>query len=212
MYRDLTQPFETGMQTFPGDPSVSVEPAATMDEDGCRVTALQCGTHCGTHIDAPSHILPDGNSLDGYPLDRFVFDVRVVDCSGLDPRELIPATVLPDDDAGDMVVCRTGWDDYWGTERYLDHPYFSPEAADRCVEAGWSLGLDTLNPDPTPTEHASRDEPEGFPAHQLLLGNDLFILENLTNLAGLDRCRLFAFPLALPDADGSPVRAVARLR
>lgn len=210
MYQDLSQPFETGMQTFPGDPSVAIESAATLVEDGCRVSQVRCGSHSGTHLDAPSHILPEGDSLDAFPLEQFVFDARVVDCTGLEPREPVPPELLPDDDAGEMVVCRTGWEDHWNTDRYLDHPYLSPATANRCVEAGWSVGLDTLNPDPTPTEHASRDEPDGFPAHRAVLGNGLFILENLRNLAGLDRFRLFAFPLALPDADGSPVRAVAR--
>lgn len=215
MYRDLSQPFETGMQTFPGDPTVSVEPAATMGEDGYRVSEIRCGTHSGTHIDAPSHVVSDGESLDAHPVDRFVFDARVVDCTGLEPREPISVTILPDDDAGDMVVCRTGWDEYWGTGRYLDHPSLSPAAADRCVEAGWSVGVDTLNPDPTPnparSDTPSEDESEGLPVHQTLLGNGLFILENLTNLAGLDQFRLVALPLPIPDADGSPVRAVAHI-
>jgi len=108
-----------------------------------------------------------------------------------------------------MVVIRTGWDEHWGTPRYLDHPYLRSGAADRCVEAGWSVGLDTLNPDPTPSGNATPAEPEGFPAHHRLLGNDLFVVENLRNLAGLDRCRLFAVPLPIAGGDGSPVRAFA---
>ena len=214
MYRDLSQPIETGMQTFPDDPAVCLQPAATVDEDGYRVTKLHLGTHTGTHIDAPAHLIPDGDSLDAFPVERFVFEARVVDCTEFGLREPIPASALPADDDGDMVVCRTGWDAHWGTDRYLDHPYLSPGAAGRCVEAGWSVGLDTLNPDPTPNpdvvDTGSDGEPEGFPVHRALLGNGLFIVENLTNLAGLDRFRLFAFPLATVDADGSPVRAVAR--
>jgi kynurenine formamidase len=53
-------------------------------------------------------------------------------------------------------------------------------------------------------------EPTGVPAHHQLLGNDLFVIENLTALADLpERFELRAYPLALTEADGSPVRAVA---
>jgi len=61
--------------------------------------------------------------------------------------------------------------------------------------------------DPQRERHPA--EPEGFPAHHRLLGNDLFVVENLRNLAGLDRCRLFAVPLPIAGGDGSPVRAFA---
>jgi len=208
MYRDLSHPIETGMQTFPGDPDVSVEAVATAAADGYRVSELRLGTHSGTHIDAPSHVGLEG-SIDGFGIDRFVFDARVVDCTASDAREPIGPSALPDDDGGEMVVLETGWDAFWGTDRYRDHPYLSPDAADRCVEAGWSVGLDTLNPDPTPSQNATPDEPEGVPAHRRLLGNDLFIVENLRNLEGLGRCRLFAVPLSIVEGDGSPVRAFA---
>jgi kynurenine formamidase len=210
MYRDLSHPIETGMTTFPGDPDVSVQPAATVETDGYRVSEIHLGSHAGTHVDAPSHVGFD-QSLDAFGLDQFVFDATVVDCTAFGAREAIDSTVLPDDDDGDMIVFRTGWDDHWGTSRYLDHPYLSVDCVNRCLDAGWSVALDTLNPDPTPSANAT-DAPAGVPAHRALLGEGLLIVENLTNLAGLDRCRLFAVPLSLPEGDGSPVRAFARER
>jgi len=206
MYRDLSQPIESGMGTFPGDPEVSIEPVATAEDDGYRVSEIRCGTHSGTHIDAPSHLGFD-DSIDAFDINRFVFDARIVDCTGYGPREPIDAAALPDGDAGDMIVCRTGWDDHWGTDRYLDHPYLSDGAVDRCLEAGWSVGVDTLNPDPTPSPNATDDEPETFRAHRNLLASGFGIVENLTNLKGLDRGRLFAVPLRIAGGDGSPVRA-----
>ena len=208
MYRDLSHPLETGMQTFPSDPDVSIEPIATAEEDGYRVSEIRCGTHSGTHVDAPSHVGLEG-SIDSFAPDRFVFDARVVDCTDYGPRAAIEATALPDGDGGDMIVLRTGWDDHWGTDRYLDHPYLSSAAVDRCLEAGWSVGLDALNPDPTPSGNAAPDEAGELSAHSRLLGGGLVILENLTNLAGLDRCQLFAVPLPIARGDGSPVRAFA---
>ena len=36
------------------------------------------GTHCGTHVDAPLHMLPDGAPLESIPLDCFVGKCRVL--------------------------------------------------------------------------------------------------------------------------------------
>lgn len=47
--------------------------------------------------------------------------------------------------------------------------------------------------------------------HDVVLGGDGLIVENLTGLEGLpDRVRIGVFPLRL-DADGAPARAVAFL-
>ena len=50
-----------------------------------------------------------------------------------------------------------------------------------------------------------------WPAHQILLSNDVYIIEGLTHLDKLlgERVRFAALPLIIPGASGCPVRAVA---
>ena len=180
---DLTNQIETGMPTYPGDPAVSVEAAATEAADGYRVSELSCGSHTGTHVDAPAHTEADGATLNDYPLSAFVRDAVVVDCRDLDGREPIPPERVPERDA-DCAVFRTGWDRHWGDDRYRDHPYLSVAAAERCVEQEYAVGIDVLSPDPTPPvagtfHHGDRDP---FGAHHTLLGAGLLVFENLTNL------------------------------
>ena len=206
---DLSQPIESGMPGYPGDPAVAVEPHATMASDGYRVTALSCGTHTGTHVDAPAHTEPDGATLNKVPVSRFRREAVVADCRDLSPREPIRPADLPTADAGAVVV-RTGWDTHWGDPAYLDHPYLSPAAARHCVEQGYDVAIDALNVDPTPTDGPPPDEPAGVPAHHELLGNDRLIVENLTNLAVPERFELEFLPLPIAGGDGAPVRAVAR--
>ena len=221
---DLTRPVENGMPTYPGDPAVSVRPHARMDPDGYRVTALELGTHAGTHVDAPSHVLPDGATLGAFDLDDLRFEARVVDVSSLGPREAIPPNAVPDvgvegdprsRDSGpdpvpgpapvtesDLVLFHTGWAEHWGTERYRAHPYLSPDAAGLCADRGLAVGLDCFGPDPTPPD-------DGVPAHRAILGEGLPVLENLAGLDRLpERCSVSAFPLRV-DADGAPARVVA---
>ena len=68
------------------------------------------------------------------------------------------------------------------------------------------LGVDTLSPDPTDPHGTSE-----FPVHEVVLGGDGLIVENLTGLDGLPtRVRIGVFPLRLA-VDGAPARAVAFL-
>ena len=211
MYRDLTQPIEPGMSTFPGDPDVDLFPAATIEADGYGVHELRCGSHTGTHVDAPSHIETDAPDVDDRPIAEYVFEARVVDATPLEPRTPIDGEIVPEDVDADILLVYTGWDDHWKSDRYVDHPYLTAAAAKRLTAADCGVGVDTLNPDPTPT--GRRDgEPAGFPVHDALLGAGLPIVENLTGLGSLpDRVTLYAFPLPLSNCDGAPVRAVAEL-
>lgn len=212
---DCSHPIETGMPVYPGSDPVEIEQHDTLPSGGSRVTDLTFETHVGTHVDAPSHKLADGRTLSDFDLTAFEFDARVVDCTGREPREPIGPDALPDPSTHDAILVHTGWDAHWGTDTYRDHPYLTAEAAADCAEAGWSVGLDTFSPDPTPSAYSDRegaDEPTDQPAHDELLGADRRIVENLRGLGRLPaECRLVAYPLALPDADGSPVRAVARV-
>lgn len=212
MLHDLSQPVETGMPTYPGDPAVSLDPHATFEADGYRVAELVCGTHTGTHVDAPSHTEAGGASLAAVPVETFRFDAVRADVTGREPRTPLAPADLPDDAAvadADLLAVHTGWDARWGTDAYLDHPFLTPAAAEWCVERGLHVAVDAPGPDPTPTPRAAPDEPEGFPAHHALLGADRLLVENLRGLSAVpDRFTLHAYPLAV-DADGAPVRAVA---
>ncbi|MDY6775264.1 MAG: cyclase family protein [Halobacteria archaeon] len=208
--QDLTHRVDDQTQTYPGDPDVEIEPDSVYSEDGYRVSRLSLGSHTGTHVDAPSHTEPDGDSLGSYGVESFVFESLRVDCRDLGSRESIGLERLPDlsaDTSVDCLVFWTGWDRHWNTDRYLDHPYLSREAAEYCAEHGVAVGTDTLSPDPTPSEE-SHDTNTSFDAHSALLGEGCLIFENLTNLGKLpERFELRAYPLRL-DTDASPVRAV----
>lgn len=205
---DLSQMIQAGMTIFPGDPVPDIDPAISA-QPPWLVTTLRLGTHTGTHIDAPSHFFPQGRTIDQIPVQRFVVPGLVVPALGLNDDQAIGAERLETSLArlpeGGGVIIRTDWSRFWGEERYLRHPYLSPAAVDALVSARAGIvGIDALNVDSTVqgTSHV----------HEILLGHEILIVENLAALAQLEPNRLYQFsflPLLLRGLDGSPVRAVA---
>jgi kynurenine formamidase len=208
--RELSHRITSGMQVYPGDPGVALEPALELERDGVDVTLLHLGSHTGTHLDAPSHTVVDGRTTGAIRLDELVGEALVVHLPTLAPRSVYGGAEIEEALAGlpetvpAIVVMDTGWARHFGTEDALAHPSLDPRAAALLMRRGMRLlAVDTLSPDPT------GDGSTRFPVHEVVLGGDGLIVENLTNLHGLpDRIRVGFFPLPI-DRDGAPVRAVA---
>src|SRR5690606_40891197 len=78
---DLSHPLVTGMPVYPGDPGVRITPALELGEHGVAVTRLDLGSHAGTHLDAPSHSIAGGRSVDEIPLGLLVGPARILRAS-----------------------------------------------------------------------------------------------------------------------------------
>ncbi|MBF0476596.1 MAG: cyclase family protein, partial [Deltaproteobacteria bacterium] len=151
----------------------------------------------------PSHFLPQGKTLDQYPVSRFFCSALVlpVDQVKITPNAIKNHRIEP----GDALLFQTG-NSVNGlsisgmyTEDYV---YLSPEAAQCCVDMKISLvGIDYISVDPPGDD--------GFPAHHLLLENDILILEGI-NLRDVPpgRYSLICLPLKISAGEASPVRAV----
>lgn len=206
---DLTHEIHTGMMAYPGDPVISLEEACTHEEDGCHVDYLMCGSHAGTHIDAPYHFLAEGKSITDYPVSRFIGEGVVADLRHKKAGEAITEEdLLPLQEAvckGDFLLMQTGWCEKYGEKAYLNHPYVSKEAARLLVKWGVSIvAVDFLNVDPTLWEQ--------WDTHPIFLGNEVLIVENVNNSLELDPEKRYCFcfaPMKLRGSDGAPVRAYA---
>ena len=221
---DLTHTIHNDIQIYPGDPVPSISRGLTHEKDYCHVDQLKLGSHTGTHIDAPYHFLKGGQRIDEIPVQRFIGNGTLIDVSDKSERDLIGRADIKfyasEIKKGDFVILKTGWDRYFGTPRYLQHPYLSANAAGLLLKLGVAVvGIDALNIDASyqtamDTDSSPGDSEDngvkGYPAHDILLGNDILIVENLCNLDKIkQRNGFYSFlPLKLKDSDGSPVRAV----
>lgn len=214
---DLSHTLDRDISIYPGDPQYSCCPALTVQKDGWNVQSISIGSHSGTHIDAPYHILDDGQTIDQVPLTRFIGPCIVIDVTGKGPRERITwddlreyhTKMLYGAKDGAIVLLRTDWSKEWGTPKYYDHPFLDPEAARQIMKTGIRvIGIDTLSPDETHLDSAVEGD---VGVHQAILGADGLIAENLTNLADIQEgdWSVNLVPLKLGHCDGSPIRAFA---
>jgi kynurenine formamidase len=162
----------------------------------------------GTYLDTPFHRYADGVDLSGVGLERLVdLAAVVVDATVRDSQAITPDRFDGLEFRGLAVLVQTGWDQHWGTDRYgSGHPYLTRESAELLVGGGAALvGIDSQNIDST-------DDPTR-PAHTVLLGAGIPIVEHLTGLGELPSGG-FWFTAAPPRVVGMgtwPVRAYATL-
>jgi kynurenine formamidase len=182
----------------------------------CKFLVQQLAMYMGsgTHIDAPAHCFPTGQTIDKIPLDQLWNPCVVIDVSK-QAHELYSVSV---EDIQQFerthgaiqkdffVIIYTGWDKFWTEpEKYrneLRFPSVSKEAAEYLLSKEISgIGIDTLSP----------DRPDnGYPVHQLLLGAGKYIVENVANAKQMAVAggMLFIVPMKISRGPEAPVRLI----
>lgn len=248
MFVDLSYPVHEGMFKYPSDPSLSVtvkeaeiieEENPILDESGYQggnevrkkyksgFLYLHLRNHHGTHIDAPSHKIPNSKTIEDFCIQKFINGCMFVDLTTTDllqrnKREITEKDIsdlLPYDTHVESIIFYTGFCDemkkyegkLYGDEKTAfekTFPYFGMEAAD--LVAGKMpflnvVGIDSFSFDP----QGSNSE-----VHRILFSKEILPLETLVNLRSVrsfseKSFRLACVPLILKGGDAAPVRAFA---
>lgn len=213
MIYDLSQPiFNNVPQWSKFHPTSMTVPHLTATKPA-TVEHLELMTHTGTHVDAPFHFFPDGETVDVLPLSHFhgpcvALDLRYKEpASGITTADLEPHAQLIR--AGVIVLLKTGWGDKRGlTKEFLTAwPYLSGDGAEFLVSREiHGVGIEGLS------IGGFNDLEKETAAHKVLLGAKKLIVEDIrVPEAMLDgRVRHFAaFPVLIEKAGGAWTRAVA---
>jgi kynurenine formamidase len=212
---------------------LGVPPRLLRDEEGWAVeTFTRFGTHDSTHVDAAWHYnstLEDGSAaptIDELPLDRFFGPGVVLDIS--DKVDGDPMTVAEADaeliriqhhlKPGDIVLVRTGRDEFYGRPEYMGlGPGLTAEATRWLYDRGVRvMGIDAWGWD-APLYLEAQDALERdatgvfWAAHQV--GLDYCQIERLVNLGELPAhgFTVACFPLKVVRGSAAPARVVAIL-
>jgi arylformamidase len=214
---ELSHVIRAGMITYPGMPGPQITPYLTREASRehyapgteFAIDQLTVIGNSGTYLEAPHHRFPGGADLSSISLARTV-DVPavVVRVTGARQPGVDAGALAAVDVSGKAVLVHTGDDARFGTPAYADqHHFLTRDGAAWLADHGAMLvGIDGVNIDDT----ADLERP----AHTLLLGADVLIIENLTGLDQLPPtgAQLTAVPLRIEEFGAIPVRAYARLQ
>lgn len=202
-YIDLTHTFDASMPVYPGDPIPELVQIADLHKEGYTDYQIKTGMHVGTHMDAPLHMLEGGKRLSDISVEKFIGKGCLIDARG---ASVVSVDFLEKSGAkqGDIVLVITGLSKkYRQPEYYEKFPEIGEGFAGKAIELGVKIvGMDTPSPDKPP-----------FKVHKLLLGKEILIIENLTNLEsliGIKDFEVFALPAKL-HTEAAPVRVIAKV-
>ena len=203
MLIDLSHKLVSNMPVYPGDSILHVQQSAWVEKEGYAHFDLTIGVHAGTHMDGPAHMVAGGRKLCDFAPDRFITTAKILHKRDAQEITLLDVELL-NLKPGDALLVRTDFSSHFNDPEYFtSYPVLTEEAAHSLVEKGIGLlGIDWPSPDTDP-----------FRVHKILLGAEVLIIENLTNLATLGdhtECRLYALPMKV-DADSAPVRVIAEI-
>ena len=208
---DLTMTISENLPAFPGSPKPHLIPWESIVPDGYNLELLFFSSHSGTHMDAPRHFLQKGRTIDQIPTSRLATKAVLVKIEAPPNGRITRKDIVRYESgngaihAGSAVVFSTGW-----SKRLQDESYFKKNpglsAAAARYLASRHVGMVGID---SPSIDAGNSP--GFPAHHILCGCDILIVENLVNLDRIKKpkFKLVVLPLKLKGATGSPVRAIA---
>ena len=211
---DLSHTIEDGLVTYQGLPAPIICDFLTREQSRQHYasgTEFQIGkiemvANTGTYLDSPFHRYEYGRDLSELDLasladlDGVLVKVKHVARRGIDARAFERVVVR-----GNAVLIHTGWDSNWRCKQYSEgHQFITQEAAQLLADEGAALvGIDSYNIDGT--DDSTR------PAHSILLGAGIPIVEHMCNLdqLPLKGFKFFAVPVKVKGMGSFPVRAFA---
>jgi len=173
-----------------------------------QIGKIEMVANTGTYVDAPFHRWEDGADLSQLPLASLAGLDGVCVAAPYARGLAVTEDLLEDKEIeGRAILFFTGWSAFWGTPSYFHRSsHLTSQAASLLVSRGAAIvGIDAHNIDDT--DDGTR------PAHSILLGAGIPVVEHLCNLEGLPASgfRFFAVPVKVKGMGTFPVRAFAEI-
>lgn len=198
---DISLPLNNKTVIYPNNPDIKierVENAASLSV----ISKIEMGSHSGTHIDAPLHVINEGLPIDKIMLSHLMGKCRVLDLtnsnSGISKDDLVGKNIEPNE----RILFKTK-NSIRGFDKFYDNfIYLEADGAKYLASLPISLiGIDSLSI----KQKGSKDSS----AHTEFLSKNIPIIEGL-DLGKVDEGNymLIILPLKFTDIDGAPARAV----
>jgi len=212
---NLTHELKNDTIVYPSDPKFQLRDINDTDKD-YSLFKINGNLHTGTHIDAPYHYIANGKKVKDILLENLIGKANVFDITHINPKKEINLEDIltlkkiaqkkysNENDLKKIIILKTCWCNNWREENYFtENPYVSKEVAKFFVENNISgVAIDSPSVDSYGKSNV----------HKILLKNNIWIVENLTNMNKINEGihNVFFIPLNI-DAEASFVRAFIKI-
>lgn len=203
---DVTLQMSSATVHWPGHPHYLANDLLTIAAgDGMNVSEISMCSHFGTHIDAPSHYVPEGLTVDKIPLDLLVGPCVVVEYDGTDHIGEAAVADFGIEGVRRLLIRTRNSATVASPEFREDYIGLTPAGAQRVLDCGVELlGVDGYSIGPWNSK--DRDL-----VHRIFLGGG----ERQAAIEGLDlhavspgTYNLIALPLRVTGLEAAPTRVV----
>lgn len=199
---DISVPVRRRMPLWPDSVGCAVHRVLDQSKgDAVTASVVTMDLHCGTHLDAPMHVMRDGATVRETNLDSCIGPAFVVDLRGIRQitwehlEERVPEGVS-------RLLLKTDNSSLWDSELFSEDfsaltvsgAYWVVDRGIRLVASDY-LSIQLFGGDPD--------------THVALLESGVVVLEGI-NLTGAEpgSYELVCLPLAIDDAEAAPARAI----
>lgn len=193
---DITKTISEDTVVYPGDPVAKLK--EIKNPGGVILTKISMGSHTGTHLDMPKHMLQDGKSLDSLNLNDVIGECVVLDFTNIDKK--ISPEDIKNKDLKPIVLIKTK--NSYDNKFNKNSIYLNQDVTNYLISKKiTTLGVDSFSVD----QFGSKTHPN----HHLLLKENIAIFENL-DLSMVKEGKYFfiGLPLKIKGSDGAPARIV----
>ena len=223
---DISRTIQVDMEMYPGDAGPQITKVSGLDEgDSYNISCITLGTHTGTHVDPPLHLIRDGAGIDRLPMNTLVGNARVLDLSSI--NRPIEASDISPLEAGEIILLKGGPNDSDGSGDSGDSGDLGvSDGSDGSAESGSSgdpgasgganltaacarylvdIGIKTIGTNAISIGTLD----EEYEVHHILLDAGIVVIEGL-EMPDVEAGNYFlvCLPLKIANGDGGPARAV----
>jgi len=199
---DISRTIQADMEMYTGDTGPQITKVSGLDEgDSYNTSRITLGTHTGTHVDPPLHLIRDGAGIDRLPMNTLVGNARVLDLSSI--NRPIEAGDIGPLEAGEIILLKgdSGDSGSSGDPGTSGGAYLTAVCARYLVDIGIkTIGTDAIS-------IGALDEE--YEVHHTLLDARIVVIEGL-EMPDVEAGDYFlvCLPLKIANGDGGPARAV----
>ncbi len=196
---DISLPLYQGMVVYPNNTEFRARPIHSKTSLSSEITM---GSHAGTHVDAPKHVLPKGGGVDTLDIQSLIGECRVLDMTHVTKAVTVKDLQNLRIQKGERILVKTKNSKRGFRNFYNNYVYLDGEAAEYLAAKKIRLfGIDYLSV-------KQKGSPDNRP-HTALLKKKIPIFEGL-DLSKIKPGKYFfiGLPLRMKGLDGAPARAV----